>query len=138
MTRDLTLAIGSALFAAVIMTLGDFVWASQLLRHRMAYGLLHGAALCLALGLALGIALFGAWLAISVDNSKPAQRAALDRRREALLAKLADLERVRRTTNLSDERYLFRRERLVRDLEQVYGEIEALDEPVGGGEGVAA
>lgn len=54
MTRDLTLAIGSALFAAVIMTLGDFVWASQLLSHRMAYGLLHGAGLCLALGLALG------------------------------------------------------------------------------------
>lgn len=91
-----------------------------------------------ALSLALGIALFGAWLAISVDNSKPAQRAALERRREALLAKLAELERVRRTTNLSDERYLSRRERLVRDLEQVYGEIEALDEPAGGGEGVAA
>ena len=54
MTRDLSLAIGSAVFAAVIMTLGDFVWASQLLRHRMAYGLLHGAGLCLALGLALG------------------------------------------------------------------------------------
>jgi hypothetical protein len=55
MTRDLTLAIGSALFAAVIMTLGDFVWASQLLRHRMMYGLLHGAGLCLAMGLALGV-----------------------------------------------------------------------------------
>jgi hypothetical protein len=55
MTRDLTLAIGSAVFAAVIMTLGDFVWASQLLRHRMTYGLLHGAGLCLALGLALGV-----------------------------------------------------------------------------------
>lgn len=54
MTRDLTLAIGSALFAAVVMTLGDFVWASQLLPHRTAYGLLHGAGLCLALGLALG------------------------------------------------------------------------------------
>jgi hypothetical protein len=54
MMRDLSLAIGSAVFAAVIMTLGDFVWASQLLRHRMAYGLLHGAGLCLALGLALG------------------------------------------------------------------------------------
>ena len=54
MTRDLTLAIGSAVFAAVIMTLGDFVWASQLLHHRTAYGLLHGAGLCLALGLALG------------------------------------------------------------------------------------
>ena len=54
MTRDLSLAIGSAVFAAVVMTLGDFVWASQLLRHRAAYGLLHGAGLCLALGLALG------------------------------------------------------------------------------------
>jgi hypothetical protein len=55
MMRDLSLAIGSALFAAVIMTLGDFVWASQLLRHQMVYGLLHGAGLCLALGLALGV-----------------------------------------------------------------------------------
>jgi hypothetical protein len=54
MTRDLSLAIGSAVFAGIIMTLGDFVWASQLLRHRMTYGLLHGAGLCLALGLALG------------------------------------------------------------------------------------
>jgi hypothetical protein len=55
MMRDLSFAIGSAIFAAVIMTLGDFVWASQLLRHRMTYGLLHGAGLCLALGLALGV-----------------------------------------------------------------------------------
>jgi hypothetical protein len=55
MTRDLSLAIGSAIFAAVVMTLGDFVWASQLLPHRMAYGLLHGAGLCLALGFALGV-----------------------------------------------------------------------------------
>jgi hypothetical protein len=55
MMRDLSLAIGSAIFAAVIMTLGDFVWASQLLPHRMAYGLVHGAGLCLALGLALGV-----------------------------------------------------------------------------------
>lgn len=91
-----------------------------------------------ALGLALAVILLGTWLAVSVDNSKPAQLAALGKRREALLAKLADLERARRSTNLSDERYLARRERLVRDLEQVYGEIEALEEPVGGGEGVAA
>jgi hypothetical protein len=55
MMRDLSLAIGSAVFAAVVMTLGDFVWASQLLRHQMVYGLLHGAGLCLALGLALGV-----------------------------------------------------------------------------------
>lgn len=54
MTRDLSLAIASAVFAGAIMTLGDFVWASQLLRHLMVYGLLHGAGLCLALGLALG------------------------------------------------------------------------------------
>ena len=55
MMRDLSFAIGSAIFAAVVMTLGDFVWASQLLQHRMTYGLLHGAGLCLALGLALGV-----------------------------------------------------------------------------------
>lgn len=48
-------AIVSALFVAAIATLADWVWASQLLRHRMWYGLMHGAGLCLAMGLAIGV-----------------------------------------------------------------------------------
>lgn len=48
------IAILSSLLVAAVSTVGDWVWASQLLRHRMWYGLAHGAALCLAMGLALG------------------------------------------------------------------------------------
>jgi hypothetical protein len=50
----LLLAVVSALFVAGVSTLGDWVWASQLLRHKMWYGLAHGAALCLAMGLTMG------------------------------------------------------------------------------------
>jgi hypothetical protein len=64
MIRDLTVAVVSALCAAAVMTLGDYVWASRLLSHRMVFGLVHGAGLCLALGAALGLPakrpLFGA------------------------------------------------------------------------------
>jgi hypothetical protein len=91
-----------------------------------------------ALTLAFGVVVLGGWLAIRVDNSTPGIRATLLKRRETLLARLADLERVRRAGSLSDEKYLQRRERVVRDLEQVYGELEALEDPSGGGEGVAA
>ena len=47
-------AVVSSLFVAAVSTVGDWVWASQLLRHRTWYGLAHGAGLCLAMGLALG------------------------------------------------------------------------------------
>jgi hypothetical protein len=47
-------AIAASLLVAVVSTIGDWVWASQLLRHKMWYGLAHGAGLCLAMGLALG------------------------------------------------------------------------------------
>jgi hypothetical protein len=48
-------ALISALFVALIATLADWVWAAQLLRHRMWYGVVHGGGLCLAIGLALGV-----------------------------------------------------------------------------------
>jgi hypothetical protein len=40
---------------AAVMTLGDFAWAALHIQHRVAYGLIHGAAMCLCLGLAIGI-----------------------------------------------------------------------------------
>jgi hypothetical protein len=55
MVRDVSVAVGSALFAAVVMTVGDWLWVSRSLSHRMVYGLVHGAALCLSIGLALGV-----------------------------------------------------------------------------------
>ena len=47
-----------ALFAAITLgaasTVGDMLWAGLSLRHRMAYGLLHGAAICLLIGVFVG------------------------------------------------------------------------------------
>ena len=45
--------MGSLLVAA-LSTLGDFVWARYIPAHRPLFGLLHGTALCLAIGLFLG------------------------------------------------------------------------------------
>jgi hypothetical protein len=45
--------VGSLLIAAV-STLGDFVWAGLHLRHRVVYGLAHGAILFLCMGAYFG------------------------------------------------------------------------------------
>jgi hypothetical protein len=49
-------AVVASVFVAAVATAADWVWASQLLRHKILYGLLHGAGLCGAMGLALGAA----------------------------------------------------------------------------------
>lgn len=49
-------AVVASAFVAAVATAADWVWASQLLRHKILYGLLHGAGLCGAMGLALGAA----------------------------------------------------------------------------------
>lgn len=49
--RDALLA---ALLLGSVMTLGDFAWAALQLPHRTAYGIAHGAVMCLALGLVIG------------------------------------------------------------------------------------
>lgn len=46
--------LGAVLLAAV-NTLGDFVWARYVSHHRMAYGLIHGTVLLMAVGLYLGV-----------------------------------------------------------------------------------
>jgi len=46
--------ISAALILAAVSTLGDFVWATWIPRHRMAYGLAHGTLLFLVVGLVLG------------------------------------------------------------------------------------
>lgn len=47
-------AVIGALILAVVSTLGDFVWEALSLRHRVAYGLAHGAVICLAVGAIVG------------------------------------------------------------------------------------
>jgi hypothetical protein len=48
-------AVVSSLLLAAVMTFGDFLWAALDLRHRVWYGIAHGALMCLCIGLAVGI-----------------------------------------------------------------------------------
>ena len=93
----------------------------------------------IALGLALGILGFGVWLAITGRSTRGGERAALISRREVLLGQLAQLEAKRRDGTIAADKYAARRQRLVTELEGIYGELdEASPGPQGGGEGVAA
>jgi len=47
-------ALGASLVLGAVMTFGDWIWAVLGLRHRVAYGLAHGALMCLCLGTAIG------------------------------------------------------------------------------------
>ena len=55
MTRSIRAAIVAALFLGAVMALGDYAWAVMHIQHRVAYGLAHGAIMCLCLGVAIGI-----------------------------------------------------------------------------------
>ena len=95
--------------------------------------------LYVAVGLAVAVAGVGLWLAVAARRSGADMRAALEGRREALLAQLVQLEGRRRSGAIDADRYLTRRQRLTRELEQVYGELDEVSlGPRGGGEGVAA
>jgi len=48
-------ALAAALALAAVMTLGDFLWAALHISHRVASGVIHGAAMCLCIGLAIGL-----------------------------------------------------------------------------------
>lgn len=47
-------ALIGAVILAAISTLGDYVWEALSLRHRMGYGLAHGAIVCLGVGAVVG------------------------------------------------------------------------------------
>lgn len=47
-------AVGGAILIGLVSTLGDFIWAMWIPRHRPVYGLAHGALLCLCIGAYLG------------------------------------------------------------------------------------
>jgi hypothetical protein len=53
--RGVVQAMVGSLLVAALSTLGDFVWARSIHAHRPLFGLLHGMALCLAIGLFLGV-----------------------------------------------------------------------------------
>ena len=47
--------IQGSLAIAALSTLGDFIWATWIPRHRPAYGMTHGTLLFLAIGFVLGV-----------------------------------------------------------------------------------
>jgi hypothetical protein len=53
-TRALLAGSGAALFLGVVMTFGDYVWATWHVRHKVIYGLVHGALMCLCIGAVIG------------------------------------------------------------------------------------
>jgi hypothetical protein len=48
-------ALVASLFLGAVMAAGDYLWAVMHVRHRIAYGLAHGAVMCLCLGIAIGV-----------------------------------------------------------------------------------
>lgn len=92
-----------------------------------------------ALSLAAAVMGLGVWLSVSGRRQTRDDRRTLTSRRDALLRELEDLERRRRAGSVGGERYATRRQRLIGDLEQIYGELEDAGQgPQGGGEGIAA
>ncbi|MBI3048275.1 MAG: hypothetical protein HYY76_08170 [Acidobacteria bacterium] len=92
-----------------------------------------------ALSLAVAIVGIGAWFAFAWRTTDADARRRLVARRDELLAELASLERrLRRGAALSGPEEA-RRQRLVTELEQIYGELdEVRTGPQGGGRDIAA
>ena len=70
-------AIAGAFLIAAVSTMGDLVWAGLHLRHRVVYGLAHGAILFLCIGAYLGYlekqtlkgAVYGAGIGLAAAGS---------------------------------------------------------------------
>ena len=89
-----------------------------------------------ALGLAVAIGLLGFWLALPGASGSRESRSNLMARRDTLLGELARIEERIRTSDES-AKDTARKQRLVAELEQIYGELDEAS-PRGGGEGLAA
>ena len=91
-----------------------------------------------ALGIAAALFLVGGWMAFRASPRQAAGRDRLVARRDVLLDELAKLEARGRST-ADPALGTARRERILLELEQIYGELdETGSRPGGGGEGVAA
>jgi hypothetical protein len=90
----------------------------------------------IALGLAIAIGLLGLWLALPGASGSRESRSRLMARRDALLGELARIEERIRSGSESGKDTA-RKQRLVAELEQIYGELDEAS-PRGGGEGLAA
>ena len=92
-----------------------------------------------ALSLAAAIIVLGVWWAVSARPMAREPRPRLIERRDALLAELVPIERQQRSGVSSPPSDETRHQRILAELEQVYGELDELRaRPRGGGEDVAA
>ena len=89
-----------------------------------------------ALALTAVILGFGAWLTYSA-RPRGDERRRLTERRDSLLNELAALEE-RKRKGAADARYATRRQRILTELEHIYGELDEAGSGPGGDEGVAA
>jgi len=90
-----------------------------------------------ALALAVAIGVMGVWLSWPRGSSATEVHARLVSRRDSLLGELAQVEERLRRGSGESPKDLARKQRLVAELEQIYGELDEAA-PRGGGTGVAA
>ena len=91
-----------------------------------------------ALGLAFLMAAAGVWLSVTGRSQSRDSRKRLMARRDALLGDLARLEELGRN-NRGTPKDAVRKQRILAELEQIYGELDDVSVgPQGGGEGLAA
>jgi hypothetical protein len=91
-----------------------------------------------AMALAALIILVGAWFTRSAQGSTTVDHHKLRNRRESLMGELVKLDEQRRAGRVDGSKYAARRQKLVSDLERVYGELDgATPSRSGGGEAVA-
>jgi hypothetical protein len=91
------------------------------------------------LALAGTLALVGVWLSVGAGKQRGGERQALIARRDTLLSQLEQLETKRRAGTVDGSSYATRRQRILAELERIYGELDEVGTgPDGGGEGIAA
>src|SRR5262245_50158670 len=84
----------------------------------------------IALNLGLLILAGGIWLGISRSGTKAHAYQRLSDRRESLYGELVKLEEQRRVGRIDGSKYASRRQKLLGDLERVYGDLDGGQEAV--------
>ena len=91
-----------------------------------------------ALALAATIMLIGAWVSAASRVTAVVSQKRLADKRESMLGELVKLDEQRRSGRVDGSRYASRRQRLMGELEQVYGELDGMvTGRTGGGESAA-